>query len=299
MEILNKIINDYHNGKSLTKIAKDENLSRRKVTKLLKDAGETIINKHNEIKFNQQYFDLIDTEEKAYWLGFIFADGCIMTNNYTFELSLGKQDEDHIKKFVSDVQFTGKIYNKKYATSCSLRSKYFWTQLNSLGCIPKKSLVLEFPDISVFSNKDLIRHFIRGYFDGDGCISQHVYTKVVSPYVELIGTKSFINKIIEYSGINGTMYHDKRHHDNTFSLRFSKNSGIDFINYLYDNCNIYLNRKYSKYTFFKNGSRSVQEWTEFNQPKSVKAWDGNTEVNTETKESVSPYSVEIEPDKSE
>ena len=131
--------------------------------------------------------------------------------------------------------------------------------MNYLGCIPKKSLILEFPDISVFSNKDLIRHFIRGYFDGDGCISRYIRTKVVSPHVELIGTKSFINKIIEYSGINGTMYHDKRHHDNTFSLRFSKNSGIDFINYLYNNCNIYLNRKYSKYTFFKNGSRSVQE----------------------------------------
>lgn len=131
--------------------------------------------------------------------------------------------------------------------------------MNSLGCIPKKSLVLEFPDVFVFSNKDLIRHFIRGYFDGDGCISQYVRTKVVSPHVELIGTKPFINKIIEYSGINGIIYHDKRHNDNTFSLRFSKNSGIDFINYLYDNCNIYLNRKYSKYTFFKNGSRSVQE----------------------------------------
>ena len=72
-----------------------------------------------------------------------------------------------------------------------------------------------------------------------------------------------------------------------------------FINYLYDNCNIYLNRKYRKYTFFKNGSRSVQEWTEFNQPKSVEACDGNTEVNTKIKEFVSPYSVEIEPDKSE
>ena len=66
MKNTNKIIQDYRDGKSLTQIAKEENLSRRKITKIIKDFGEPIVNRHNLLKFNENFFDSIDTEEKAY-----------------------------------------------------------------------------------------------------------------------------------------------------------------------------------------------------------------------------------------
>lgn len=295
MRNTNKIIQDYRDGKSLTQIAKEENLSRRKITKIIKDFGEPIVNRHNLLKFNENFFDSIDTEEKAYWLGFIYADGCIMQNTYSFELGLSTQDEGHIIKFIKDIAFTGKIYYKKNSISCCLRSKHFWTILNSYGCVPKKSLKLVFPNENIFKDKTLIRHFIRGYFDGDGCISQYVHQTIVSPHIEVIGTKLFLQEILKHSKCDAKFKHDNRHSENTFSLEFTKQNGIDFINYLYQNCSIYLDRKFQKFNFFKNGSRSIQEWIEFNESKTVNVCDDNAVVNVEIKESTSPYSVEIEP----
>ena len=62
-------------------------------------------------------------------------------------------------------------------------NKYFWNILNSYGCTPRKSLTLKFPDRDIFKSSDLIRHFIRGYFDGDGCFSRYIYSHTVTPRV--------------------------------------------------------------------------------------------------------------------
>lgn len=294
MEI-SKLQNEYQMGKSLTQIAKDNNISRWKLTKLLKDSGENIVNKHNSLKFNENYFDVIDTEEKAYWLGFIFADGCIMSKTYSFELSLGHKDSEHIQKFAKAINYTGKIYKKKHSTSCCLRSKHFWTTLYNYGCVPNKSLVLQFPKLTIFKSNCLIHSFIRGYFDGDGCISQHMYTHTVSPNISLIGTKEFLKEILNQCNLQCKFRHDLRHSDNTFSLEFSKENGIKFINYIYLNSSIHLDRKYNKFLFFKNGSRSIQEWIELSSGKiGENPIQDNTEVNVETKKSTSPYSVDNE-----
>ena len=294
MEI-SKLKNEYQMGKSLTQIAKDNNISRWKLTKLLKDSGENIINKHNLLKFNENYFDVIDTEEKAYWLGFIFADGCIMSKTYSFELSLSHKDKDHVKKFANAINYSGKIYTKKHSVTCCLRSKHFWEKLYNCGCIPNKSLILKFPQTNIFKSKSLIKDFIKGYFDGDGCISQHTYTHTVSPYVSVIGTKDFLKEILNYCNLQAKFKHDARHANNTFSLEFSKENGIKFINYIYSNSTIHLDRKYNKFLFFKNGSRPIQEWIGLLSGKIGESpIQDNPEVNIEIKKSISPYSVDNE-----
>jgi hypothetical protein len=71
------------------------------------------INLHNQVKFNQNVFDCIDTEEKAYWLGFIFADGYISSHipdkkkTYKFELSLSLKDKSHLEKFNQFMRYNG------------------------------------------------------------------------------------------------------------------------------------------------------------------------------------------------
>lgn len=291
-----EIKNKYESGISLTKLAKIYNTTRGKLTRSLKKIGVEIINKHNTLKFNEYYFDSIDTEEKAYWLGFIFADGCIMSNTYSFELTLGLKDKNHIDKFIRSINYSGKIYTKKHSVSCCLRSKHLWTTLNNYGCTPKKSLTLNFPELTIFKNRDLLIPFIRGYFDGDGCITQHIHPNIVSPHISLLGTKKFLEELINNININGNFRHDKRHSDNTFSLNFCKESGIKFINLIYSNSNIYLDRKYSKFLFFKNGSRSIQEWIELLSGKIGEIpLQENAEVNIEIKEFISPYSVDDEP----
>lgn len=300
-----KIEESYLNGKSLTKLEKETGISRRRITKYLKDKGIEIINRQNRVKFDENIFDTIDSEEKAYWLGFIYADGYISDNDYciyknVFELGLKLSDVEHLNKFNT---FTKHISNNvktdSYRCRWSIMNKHLWNVLNNYGCIPNKSLYLKFPNINIFKSHELIRHFLRGYFDGDGCITFHKYIHTVTPVTSVIGTKEFLLDFINYSKIPATFRHDSRHSECTFSLEYSKENAIKLINWLYNDCTIFLNRKYKLYNFFKNGSRSVQEWTELLSIKNGELCDENTVVTEETKESSAPYSVEIETELSE
>lgn len=251
---------------SLTEMGKRENVDRRTLAKHFKELGIEIVNKQNRSKFNEHIFDQIDSEEKAYWLGFIFADGYISSSPirkgvksvYQFELSLGIKDIEHLNKFKRFMDYEKDIITDGNRCRFVVTNKYLWTLLNELGCTPNKSLSLTFPDIP----QNLVKHFIRGYFDGDGCISRHVHNTCVTPHIELLGTKQMLEQILLYSNISAKYKHDKRHSEETWSLEWSKQEGIDFINYLYQDCSIYLDRKYELYQFFKNGSRSVEEFTE-------------------------------------
>lgn len=251
---------------SLTEMGKRENIDRRTLSKHFKELGIKIVNKQNRSKFNEHIFDQIDSEEKAYWLGFIFADGYISSSPlrenvksiYQFELALGLKDQEHLEKFKKFMEYEKDLIVDSYRCRFVLSNKHFWTILNNLGCTPNKSLTLEFPNIP----EDLIRHFIRGYFDGDGCITRYVNIKTVSPHIELLGTKAMLDNVVKHSNTSAEIKHDSRHSEKTLFLEWNKEQGIKFINYLYQDCSIYLNRKYELYQFFKNGSRSVEEFTE-------------------------------------
>jgi len=296
-------------GISLTKMSEKYEISRSILTNRFKKLGVKIVNRQNEVKFDESVFDLIDSEEKAYWLGFIYADGYIDANKFIFEISLKSSDKEHLEKFNKFMKHKDKnhvkISNSKCGDKCFERcrwyvsNKHLWNILNSYGCTPNKSLTLEFPNFLIFKYDHLIRHFIRGYFDGDGSFSRYLLKTCVNPHIQIIGTHAFLTKILEYSQLNGRFGKDKRWKNNTEYIEFDKENGIKFINYIYDNCTIYLDRKYKLYQFFKQGSRSLQEWRELLQTKNGEICDDNPVVNSETKKSESPYSVEIEPEKLE
>lgn len=161
---------------SLTEMAKREGIDRRTLSSHFKKLGIEVINKQNRPKFNKHIFDTIDTEEKAYWLGFIFADGYIGSTPldpnkksvYNFEISLKLSDLEHLEKFKQFISFEKDVVCDNYRCRIMIANKHFWNILNGYGCIPRKSLTLQFPDKSIFKSSDLVRHFIRGYFDGDG-----------------------------------------------------------------------------------------------------------------------------------
>lgn len=113
--------------------------------------------------------------------------------SYNIELSLKIEDSSHVKKFAKAIN-KDKVTDKIYRSRCILGSKHMFNTLTNYGCTTRKSLTLKFPNINIFKNKNLIRHFIRGYFDGDGCISygnkEHTY-----PIVSILGTKDFLDGI--------------------------------------------------------------------------------------------------------
>lgn len=236
---------------SVTKFCKKYNLSMKWFLIYLNKQGINVINEHNRVKFNDHKFDIIDTEEKAYWLGFIYADGCVMDNN-GFEISLKESDKDHLDKFntfmeyeTNNVKINSTNYKDHLRCRWSVKNKHLKESLEKLGCTPRKSLTLSFPNKSIFTNEELIRHFIRGYFDGDGCISysNKEHTKM---YLNFVGTKEFLNKIKDISGFNWYM----NSKGNVFQMSCGHTSGMKFSKCLYENSTIYLDRKYQRFVEF-------------------------------------------------
>jgi len=128
--------------------------------------------------FCEDYFQEVNTKEKAYWLGFLFADGSIVSNRVG--LCLSSKDLIQIEKFCDTIGLDKnnikhrirKCRNKSYNTSeLFVKSKKMVHDLGNYGCIAKKSLRLKFP---LLEREDLYMAFILGYYDGDGCSGSSV-----------------------------------------------------------------------------------------------------------------------------
>lgn len=233
---------------SLTKIASHWNIKRQTLSTQLKELGYEIINHHNKLKFDNHIFDNIDTEEKAYWLGFIFADGYVSDTN-NFELSLALCDIEHLEKFNSFIKHTLSVKNDTFRCRLSLMDTHFVDTLKAYNCIPRKSNILKFPNINIFQNKDLIKHFIRGYFDGDGCLSycDNLHTQ---PHVSILGTEDFLTELKNYLPLKFDYklgYNNKKKSLITRALAVCGKNGFELSEYLYKDAAIYLERKYNKY----------------------------------------------------
>jgi hypothetical protein len=116
--------------------------------------------------------------------------------------------------------------------------------LNNYGCTPKKSLTLKFPNINIFENKNLIRHFIRGYIDGDGCIS-YCDKKHKHMTLRILGTKDFLNILQKYLPLEKKNKLHKK--NNIYDLSFQKGRGKYILDYVYKDATIFLDRKLEKY----------------------------------------------------
>ena len=200
-------------------------------------------------------FEKIDTEEKAYWLGFLYADGNVSKSEDKIELSLAEVDLKHIQKFKEFMGIENKICYREQqkAYRISFRSQSCKQDLIDKGCVPAKSLILKFPNEEQVP-KELIRHFIRGYFDGDGW-----FTNTEKCFqTGIIGTKEFIEGTFKYLEENNIKTTCKIFNKGNV-FKYNLNSYYDvkkFLNWIYKDSNIYLDRKYEHYLdFINNGSK--------------------------------------------
>ena len=202
---------------------------------------------------NEKFFDVIDTEEKAYWLGFLYADGCIANDTHYMSLVLSISDKEHLIEFNKHIKSTYpiKIEREKYV-KLKISNKHIGNSLINKGCIPKKSLILEFPNLSQVP-KFLIRHFIRGYFDGDGCICNQLNNKgYFRSKINIVGTNNFLSGLIIHLPIENIKVHQR----NGFKVHeiniYNKKDIIKIMHYLYDDATVYLKRKYNKFLTVKD-----------------------------------------------
>lgn len=209
-------------------------------------------------KINENYFENIDNKNKAYWLGFIAADGNVYGNKLSIELN--SKDEGHLKNFLEDLESPRPLRYRerngyKYVI-LEIRNSKLVEDLKKYEIIPNKTNNLNFP---LKLDKKYYKDYIRGFFDGDGTYvfcSKYAYRKERKKYYNRISceiscvckSKKFIDKISEILNLNNVdnkIYYCKR--DKLYYLRMTGiKKSKKFINYIYyDDC-LMLSRKKEK-----------------------------------------------------
>lgn len=255
-EEIDKIVSMYENNISLREIERRTGHGRPAITKMLETLGvKTTFGNHYRYNFfNFDFFENIDNELSAYWLGFIYADGCVEKQNkygeQTFKIAIHKKDQELLEKFKLDIESTYPIRedssrgNEHIQVIQQLRSQKTVDDLKRLGCLEHKSLILKFPDTNQVP-KHLLYHFVRGYFDGDGSISKYKRenTHKDSYNISFVGTENFIKGLYNFLNM-GSVFQDKRA-KNSWYLNINGNKQvIKLYHLLYDNANRYMQRKY-------------------------------------------------------
>lgn len=224
----------YHNNKAIKKISAND---------------KSKIQSENSRKYNinKDYFK-VWTSNMAYILGLWYADGCIYGGKM-FDITLHKKDKYLIKQIANQLDYQGPLYDyvDRQASRINFCCKEIYNDIINLGGTENKSLTIEFPKIP----KEYHRDFIRGYFDGDGCVMNLKNNRLNSAFT--CGSKNFLESLLsilqEEAGIEGGSF------DNSCSsLKFGKRDTIRLGNYIYKNDpELFLLRKKQK--FFKEETK--------------------------------------------
>lgn len=255
----------YQNGNSLKDIAQKYNVDSRTISAFIRENSNIEIRPgapKRKYEVDETVFEKIDSEEKAYVLGFLYADGCITKDNSRLSITVSSVDEDILTKIKTLLKTNipirhedgGLIKNTNYygkpTSNLTVNSVKICKDLNKWRVFQHKTLKLTFPQ---FLPCDLIFHFIRGYFDGDGCITFSRKNVKAS----MVGNKEFLDKIqetfIQYN-INAHIYQRKNSEVFSFEIN-AKNEVAKFLNQIYGNASIYLDRKFQRYVKYTQGKQ--------------------------------------------
>lgn len=282
--IIQEYLDTPEKERSLTKLGRKYGVKRQTISKYLKKRNIDVINYQNRCRIDETVFDIIDTEEKAYWLGFIYADGNISSEGHRFEINLSTVDLNHMLKLKSflqgnDIEIRIDTCKGEDYPMCrmSVRNEHLWNALNEKGCVPCKSLVLRWPDEKIFAEKSLIRHFIRGYWDGDGTIGLYNGKYGTMFNLAVAGTPMFLSGIRDAIGLGGTLRNGScnAYENKVWTLSFNTLKARKIARLLYQNATIYLDRKYTIYQKF---CRVEEESSTLQSSKIGESWDGNPEI---------------------
>lgn len=210
----------------------------------------------HKYKYNWDFFEK-DSEELYYFLGFVAADGYISNNE--IEIGINIKDKYMLEKFRDLIVPDKPIYIKEKTNSCTLkiscksrinRFKDFFSMASN-----KKHKEMIFPTIE----DKYIKHFIRGYIDGDGTIDTTKAYKGDKVYIGLrlriLGNYEFLhelNKITKTIYPHKTNAINKKGKENVYIVTYNFSTAKALLKWLYEDSNIYLNRKHAKFLEYQN-----------------------------------------------
>lgn len=247
----------YLKGLNQRQISEEVFISDSAIRKYLKEQNipmRSISECNMRYKRNKHYFDEINTPNKAYILGLLYADGCNYILHNSITLTLQAEDVQVIERIKQELEYEGNIrfstkskpqYKDNYILC--INDEYMSNQLNKIGMINNKSLILEFPKCVPMN---LISHFVRGYFDGDGCI--YLNKEIRKTEICIAGTFNMVKRMHDIAVLMNcpcSICHPKQcGESNTYTLRVNGYHNVkNFMNWMYDNADIKMERKYNKY----------------------------------------------------
>ena len=218
------------------------------------------------LDYEEKYFDAIDSPTKAYWLGFLYADGYV-TSNDRWGLELCYDDLEHMQNFIKCFKYNGQLRertrNGNKSCSFQIKNKHMSEMLIGKGVVRNKTDILLFPSEEQLS-KEFYSHFIRGFFDGDGCVyvnhnirprkdrNNKIYDRISKGINIVCKSDDFVKSILSILEEQNIHLHwnINKQHNNLNTIRTSSIDEIQkFYNYIYKDSNPSnrLERKYNKF----------------------------------------------------
>ena len=252
--ILKDIVETLHVGTNVVhQIAQENNLyiSKRPPSRSNKN-----------MDFVDNYFSIIDTEQKAYFLGLIYADGNVREHDggYFLNIELKYEDTYILQLLSSELKCNNTIYERNRVTNMgqghtssftSCNSKQLFDDLSKFGIIPNKSHNYDsFKNIKELVPKCLIKHFLRGLIDGDGSISNRKTCNnqnTVSIYQNSLKFCNDFDDLLKYSMDDYSIFASLIQNRKTgvYHLRYRRINDVKkILEFLYKDSNVYLKRKY-------------------------------------------------------
>ena len=247
-------------------------MNKKEQLKFIEDNYPFSTNHISNRRLRHDIFSKIETELQAYLLGFYAADGNINEKRKTLRIHLQKQDSELVylykdiispdaRTFTVDEHKTtgrnGKEITAHESFGVDITSAKICNDLVKLGIGYNKSYSdLHIPEMS----EELIRHFIRGYFDGDGCITVWLSQekgksdRVRGKFDVCSKSASILNEFIKFFAthdIKINLNYLKR--DDMYRMSTSSKKELEKIyNILYKDSNFYLSRKFNKFHHYVN-----------------------------------------------
>lgn len=254
VDFLNKeIVNLFNQGLNIRQISEKLKVDRHCVGRYARKLGLEY-STCNKTNINSDIFFEIDSKEKAYWLGFLLADGFVKKTNCSIELSLKLEDISHLEKFKSFLDYSGKIYTDHFRCRIIFMDCKIKQDLSKYNFINRKSLNLLFPE-KIKQQKELLSSFICGYFDGDGSLTLgKTKENEFYSHCSFMGTYEFLNdlRVILEEEFNIKSVKILSTKSKAYVLQYGgAKKAYKLLNNLYEDSPVHLERKYTKYLKLK------------------------------------------------
>lgn len=247
-------------GAFTKEIAQELNMTVDTVAARMEDLGIKNPNKNRvNRRIKSDYFSTIDCPEKAYWLGFLFTDGCVDCYKGTgrIRLQLQEADLEILEKFKEDLQIDSKIiYDRRYnSTCCSVEfvDAQIYNDLQRYDIKPRKTYEVDHIPYEKIP-QEYLNAFALGLFDGDGCLtcSENCSTDVTFGYTAYHETE-----VKDFRDLICLLDPNAHKVKTVFTSAWHVNwrgrlQVISIMDQLYKNCPRFLKRKHDKYLALKN-----------------------------------------------